>query len=147
VRNSSYTFIILIFGLFIAPGCEKDRNTQDSRVPAVPTDITINLNLPQYNPLTNPGGFAYVIGGSRGIVVYRYGLEDFAAFDRHCTYQVEEGCTIEVEEASIATDMQCCGSSFEIVNGLPTEGPAIRPLRAYNTQFNPNANLLRIFNQ
>ncbi|MCA1763208.1 MAG: hypothetical protein ABR574_01965 [Cryomorphaceae bacterium] len=147
MQKLTYTSIILILGLLIAPGCRKDRDIQDSRVPVVPTDVTINLNLPQYQPLANPGGFAYVIGGSRGIVVYRYGLEDFAAFDRHCTFEVQEGCTIEVEEASVATDLACCESSFEIVNGLPTEGPAIRPLLRYNTQFNPNANLLRIFNQ
>lgn len=145
--NRLYSYI-LIFIVFIAIGCQKDsEGNTGSRVPNVPTDITININLPSYNALSNVGGFAYVQGGSKGIVVYRVGLDQFAAFDRHCTYQVDQGCAIDMDEGSLAKDVDCCESVFEVVNGTPVEGPAERPLLQYNTQFNPNANLVRIFNQ
>ena len=40
-------------------------------VPYVPFNQSIDLNLPSYYALAGVGGFAYVIGGSRGIIVYR----------------------------------------------------------------------------
>ncbi len=118
----------------------------DIQVPRIATDITINLNLPQYSPLNNPGSWAYVEGGSRGIVVYRLSSTDFTAFDRHCTYNVQELCQISFLEATIFEDAECCGSTFEIVSGTPVSGPAEAALQYFNTQFNPNANLLRIYN-
>jgi len=141
-------FIIILLALvFIVSRCNKDNDgNNSSQVPNVPTDIIININLPSYNALSNVGGFAYVQGGSQGIVVYRVGLDQFAAFDRHCTYQVSEGCAIVVDEGNLAIDEECCESVFEIINGTPVEGLAERPLYQYNTQFNPNANTVRIFN-
>lgn len=144
-NRSGLVLLVLIFILIFA-GCKKDDQNNQSQVPNIPTDITININLPSYSPLNNVGGFAYAQGGSKGIVIYRVGLDQFAAFDRHCTYQVNNGCTIEVEDGTLAADLECCESIFEIVNGTPVEGLAERPLLAYNTQFNPNANILRIFN-
>lgn len=146
MKQSFYLIILLSF-IFIVSACNKDNEgNNSSQVPNVPTDVIININLPSYNALSNVGGFAYVLGGSKGIVVYRVGLDQFAAFDRHCTYQVSEGCAIEVDEGTFAIDQECCESVFEIINGTPVEGPAERPLYQYNTQFNPNANTVRIFN-
>jgi len=142
-----FYLLLLLFFVFIVSGCNKDNDgNNSSQIPNIPTDIAININLPSYNALSNVGGFAYAQGGSRGVVVYRVGLDQFAAFDRHCTYQVSEGCTIEVDDGNLATDQECCESVFEIINGTPVEGPAERPLYQYNTQFNPNANTVRIFN-
>ncbi len=139
------TFLILLILLTVGSGC---RNGDDDElfVPRVATDLTININLPGYSALSNPGGWAYVNGGSRGIVVYRSSLTDFSAFDRHCTYQVLDGCKISVLDGIIAEDTTCCNSRFEIITGFPTEGPADRQLQPFRTQFNPNANLLRIYN-
>jgi len=139
--------LLLLFLVFIVSSCNKDNEGNNaSQVPNVPTDVIININLPSYNSLSNVGGFAYVQGGSRGIIIYRVGLDQFAAFDRHCTYQVSDGCTIEIDEGNLAKDVECCESVFEIINGTPVEGSAERPLYQYNTQFNPNANTVRIFN-
>lgn len=137
-------FILLILAS-VTYSCKRD--TDDKiRVPRIATDVTINLNLPQYNPLTNPGGWAYVTGGSRGIIVYRIGIDEFSAFDRHCPYNVPEGCRVSVIDGIIAEDTLCCHSQFEILYGTPVEGPAQHTLQSFRTQFNPNAKLLRIYN-
>jgi len=70
------------------------------------------------------------------------------AFDRHCTYQVENQCRINVDEDSniTAVDTECCNSVFTIIDGLPMSGPARRPLLRYQTTFNVNANTVRITN-
>jgi hypothetical protein len=52
-------------------------------VPYVPFNQSIDLNLPSYYSLAGVGGYAYVVGGSRGIIVYRRSLDEFIAFDRH----------------------------------------------------------------
>lgn len=139
--RSKYLILLL---LLVFVGCKKDKN--QSQVPRVPTDITINLNLPEYNVLINPGSWVYVNGGSRGIIVYRLSTEDFTAFDRHCTYNIEEGCRIEAQDGTIAKDVECCDSEFEFISGTPVSGQAELALQRYNTQFNPNANFLRIYN-
>lgn len=133
--------ILLVLFLF---GCKKEGD--DSQVPRIATDIQINLNLPSYNALLNPGGYAYAIGGSQGIVIYRLSQDEFTAFDRHCTYNVDEGCRINVTDGTIAKDEDCCLSEFEILSGTPVSGNAERALLRYNTQFNPNANFLRVYN-
>lgn len=140
-----YFIINLILVIVIVWGCRKERD-YDHYVPRVATNVTINLNLPEYNDLLNPGGWAYVLGGSRGIVVYRASETDFSAYDRHCPYNVVEGCKISIIEGSIAEDTECCHSQFEVITGIPISGKAERPLQSFKTHFNPNAKSLRIYN-
>lgn len=135
---------LLILLIPVLMACKKDK--ENTQVPRIPTDVTINLNLPEYNALINPGGWVYVNGGSRGIIVYRLSTDEFTAFDRHCTYRIPEGCRIDVQDGTIAKDEECCESEFEFISGTPVSGPAEAALQRYNTLFNPSNNLLRIFN-
>ena len=142
MKRTIYFSLIL---LTVAFGCKKDKS-DELQVPRIATDVTININLPGFSALANPGGWVYVNGGSRGIIVYRSSIDEFSAFDRHCTYQVEKGCKVNVLDGTIAEDEECCHSQFEIITGTPISGEATRPLQYFKTQFNPNANLLRIYN-
>ncbi len=136
----------LIFLFIITTSCRDD--DENERVPRIQTDITLNLNLPEYNILLNPGGWLYLTGGSRGIIVYRINNDEFSAFDRHCTFNVPEACRVFVDENSglTAKDTLCCGSVFEIITGNVVEGPAQFQLQPFQTQFNQNSDLLRIYN-
>lgn len=140
-----HTLFLIFILLTVAFGCKRD-DDDELQVPRVATDLTININLPSYSALANPGGWVYVTGGSRGIIVYRLSIDEFSAFDRHCTYNVVEGCKINVLDGTIAKDEECCDSEFEIISGTPVSGQAELPLQSFRTQFNPNANLLRIYN-
>ena len=137
-------FFSLFLLLLIFLSCKKDKSIG---VPAPPTDFTINLNLPDYSPLQIPGNWIYVNGGSRGIIIYRLGANDFVALDRHCTFNVQDRCRIVVDTVATtaARDHDCCGSLFSIVDGTPVEGSATLPLFRYNTTYN-GAALLRIYN-
>lgn len=139
------TIYLCLISLTVAFGCKKD-DGDELQVPRVATDITININLPGFSALANPGGWVYVEGGSKGIIVYRASIDEFSAFDRHCTYQVEKGCKVNVLDGTIAEDEDCCHAQFEIITGAPVSGEATRPLQYFRTQYNPNANLLRIYN-
>ena len=138
--------LVLMMLLIFATSCRDD--DENERVPRIQTDITLNLNLPEYNILLNPGGWIYLTGGSRGIIVYRVSNDEFAAFDRHCTFNVPEACRVFVNEDSgiTAKDTLCCGSVFEIITGNVVEGPAQFALQSFRTQFNQNSDVLRIYN-
>lgn len=129
-------------GITFLGGCKKER---DVAVPLVTVDITINLNLPEYNALQVTGGWAYVIGGSEGLIVYRVSPDQFSALDRHCTYQGADQCRVTVDDSQvIARDTMCCHSAFLLQDGSVTQGPAALGLKRYNTTF--NGTTLRIFN-
>jgi nitrite reductase/ring-hydroxylating ferredoxin subunit len=142
--KSIFFLIISIVFAFIGSSCKKE---DDSQVPFVAVDITLNLDLPDNVPLLNPGGWLQITGGSRGIIIYRINLEEFVAFDRHCTFEAEKGCKITVSSESNVTaiDNQCCNSVFSIIDGFAQSGNAKRQLKEYNTSFN-GTNIVRIFN-
>ena len=141
-------FVIFLLALLLTSySC--DKNTVESPVPNIPFDITLNLNLPLYSDLLHPmGGIVYVDNtGSKGLALLRIGEDQFAIFDRHCPYQVNEGCKVFEDPDNIAglKDKECCSSLFNMINsGLPDNGPANVGLKAYKYNFN-GANL-RIYN-
>ena len=59
-------------------------------IPYVDVNIDLNLALPAYNSLNFPGNWLYISGGSRGLIVYRYTLDEFVVLDRHATFDVEQ---------------------------------------------------------
>lgn len=130
---------ILIVSL-ASPGCRKDNN----RIPFVPVDFTININEPQWFNLISVTGWEYVTGGSRGIVIYRHTLDEFVAYDRHSTHNVDDGCRVEVADDNITLDDECSDSQWLIIDGSVLSGPATVPLQPYNTTFNDP--FLRIYN-
>lgn len=142
-----YLTLLSAIVLFVFSGCNRDDDSLQ-QVPNVPVEINVSIDLPLFSALQNPGGWITIQGGSQGIVVYRIGPDQFAAFDRHCTFQVENVCRIDVDEETnvTAVDSECCESVFSIVDGVPLEGPARRPLRRYQTMYNINNNSLRIYN-
>ncbi len=137
----AHTFVSLA-ALLALGGCTRDRETA---VPLVPLDIEINLNLPAYNALAVVGGWAYITGGSEGLIVYRKSQDEFTALERHCTYQAADQCRVTVDASQvIARDTTCCHSAFLLLDGSVTQGPAVLPLKQYHTTF--NGTTLHIFN-
>jgi hypothetical protein len=140
--------VVFLFGILNSfSSCNKNR--VENPIPDVPFDITLNLNLPLYADLLHPmGGIVYVDNaGSKGIAVLRIGQDTFAVFDRHCPYNVTEGCRVSEDPDNIAglKDDDCCSSLFNMINnGLPESGPATTGLKAYRYNFTGNS--LRIYN-
>ena len=136
----SLTLFILMAILFY--GCKKG---DDNGVPIVDVDIYIYTSNPSFINLNAVGGWVYITGGVRGILVYRQSISDFKAYDRNCTYNSNDACAIVYVDASniIATDT-CCNSQFSIYDGSVLQAPAGVPLKTYNTTF--DGNVLHIYN-
>jgi len=105
--------------------------------------ITVNLNYPQYQKLKLDGGFVYMEGGLKGIILYRANENSYLAFERACPHHPSAGCAIvQVDVSSLFMIDHCCNSSFNFSDGYPTGGPAERPLIQYRVD--QNANVLKI---
>lgn len=137
---------IVIIGSIIMPLLLTSCKGEAHPIPNVPVNISINLDLPSYQTLNAPGGYAYVNGGSRGIVVYR-NFDEFVALDRHSTYNHEDPCAVvEVDSINIFELVDTCsGSRYSIQSGVVLQGPAQWGLRRYNSSWN-GASTVTIWN-
>ena len=138
--TSALFLSLLVVSLFYA--CKKD---QDNGVPAVGVDIYLYTSNPSFIDLNAVGGWTYINGGVRGILVYRKSISEFMAYDRNCTYNSSAACsTVYVDNTNIIAVDTCCNSKFSIVDGTVLQAPAAVPLKAYNTTF--DGSVLHIYN-
>ena len=141
-RAYSHAALLFLAIAMVGAGCRKEER---GGVPLTPMDISINVNNPAYADVAVPGGWAYLSGGSQGLIVYRASNDQFVVMDRHCPYQPAEFCRVFVDDTEIiARDTACCHSAFSIVDGTVIEGPAALNLQRYNSSF--NGTTLRIYN-
>lgn len=139
-KKGKKLLIMFLFLSFIT--CNKDSN---SNIPFVPVNIVMQTTDPQFIGLNAVNSWIYLIGGSRGIIVFKVSNNQFRAFDRHCTFQPQNTCAlVSVETNNISGLDDCCGSRFLITDGSVLNGPAILPLKEYSTSF--DGATLRIFN-
>lgn len=137
MRNFFFIFIssAIIFGC---------RNQYEG-IPDVNVDVYINTLDPKYQNLSGLGSWAYSNGGSKGIIIFHYDLNQYVAYDRHCTYDSKNACSkISADNNNIYATDSCCGSQFQLLDGVPIQGPASLPLKKYNTSF--DGNIIHIWN-
>lgn len=137
--------LLLVISLFLIGESCGDQQTHP--VPYVPFNQTIDLNLPSYFSLSGVGGWAYVNGGSRGIIVYRRAIDEFIAFDRHSPADIGATCPSplfpDTDNFLILKDT-CNDATFSLYDGSPITGSQYG-LVQYATSFNGN-NLVNIQN-
>lgn len=135
-------YYILITAILLISSCSKDNN---NNIPLVNVNLFLNINNPEFITLNAPGGWYYYTGGSRGLILYRVSTSEFKAYDRHCTFDVNNTCgLVSIEVNNITAKDDCCGSQFLITDGSITTGPATLPLKQYQTTF--DGSVLHIFN-
>ncbi len=137
--------VFCVLSLFlVSASCTKSPNHP---VPYIPFDFTIDLNLPSYSSLMGVGNWTYVVGGSRGIIVYRRSIDEFIAFDRHSPMDPDGTCEYPLfpdHDNFLLLKDTCSLALFSLYDGSPYSGSEFG-LRQYATSFN-GSNLLRIYN-
>ena len=137
--------LILCLGFILLSA--KCNNQNQHPVPFVPVDVTIDIQLPSYSDLQGVGGWTYLNGGSKGIIVYRKGIDEFVAFDRHSPADLDGSCPFPLypdNQNFLQLKDTCNNAVFSLYDGSPVSN-SIYGLRQYATQFNGN-NLLRVYN-
>lgn len=138
----SHIILVITASLFLS-SCIRNNNL----VPYVPVDLYINLYLPSYSNLNAIGGWAYVSGGSKGIIIYRQTADVFSAYDRHCTHNADNPCgSVNVDSTSTFVECTCDGSQFQLYDGLVINGPAAFSLKPYRTSYSLSSNVVHIYN-
>lgn len=121
--------ILAVLAVVFLLACEGDINV--SPIPTVPVEVEVNLNDIDNVALKQIGGYIYVSGGVRGIIVYRQSQNEYKAYDRNCTFQPADACAIvSFHSSGFYMEDTCCESVFDL-NGFPTGGPAEFPLKEY----------------
>jgi hypothetical protein len=113
-------------------------------IPYVPVDFEINVDLPSYIDLSVPSGHLLVSGGSQGIILYRYTLDQFVALDRHATADIEAACQVQIAEDGLMLLDPCSDAQWLIIDGSVVSGDVSLPLHKYATTWNPP--ILRVYN-
>lgn len=135
-------FSLTIWVLLFLFSCKKDNVPFDnSEIPNVPVNITVNTSLPLYADLQIPGRWMYLNGGVRGIILVHWYDGTFYALERNCPYRAMDSCsTVTVEDNNVfarcgsmadTTYIPCCNSRFQLETGLVNRGPATFSLRNY----------------
>lgn len=135
--------LIILLGLF---SC--DDTPRNPNIPHAYINFTIEPNSTLYYELNTVSGWMYVTAPpeSRGIIVYRYSLDEFKAFERQSPNE-PNSCG---DNSRLIVDFPfvvdtCLDVKYSILDGsVITEGYSGYPLIQYNTQF--DGWNLRIFN-
>lgn len=137
-----FFFLSFIFIFAVSLSCRKEK---PYTIPETSVDIYIYTSNPSYISLTVVGGWAYVSGGVRGVLVYRKSNTEFIAYERNCTYQSSDACaTVIVDKSNVIAVDTCCHSEFLLNDGSVIKAPASLPLKVYRNTY--DGNVLHIYN-
>ena len=120
-------------------------SNQDDYIKDVFVNIEIPINQPEYSDLNPIGGSIFINGGVKGIIIYHSNINEYIAYDRSCSFEPSNQCSMIDSISSTMAFCQCCSSVFLIdQDGIAANGPALLPLKKYYTSF--SSGILRITN-
>ncbi len=141
-KKTLYVCSLVLVSVYILSSCKKE--TKDN-IPTVYVDFYIDPNSTIYLQLNLPGGWVYVTGGVRGIVLYRITTDEFRAFDRACPNEPNNSAAyIKVESSNTTVIDSLCGSRFVLLDGSVIKGPATLPLHQYHAVY--DGQYLHVYN-
>jgi hypothetical protein len=128
--NMSKSWLLIFIG-FLLFSCSD--TVTGPTIPNVPVSEQINVNSLQYPQLRQDGGYVYLNGGYKGIIIVRQSATQYSAFERGCPYDPTAACAqVKVDQSNLFLVDECCGSQFNF-QGNVTAGPAVYGLRQYRT--------------
>lgn len=131
INSIRHPFLLVVLIIFLLSACSD--NAVSPAVPNVPVNIQLNVTSLQYPELRQDGGFIYLNGGYKGILLVRQNAASYLAFERACPYDPTASCAqVEVDESNLFIVDDCCGSQFNF-SGQVTSGPAAYGLKPYAT--------------
>lgn len=131
--------LLLLFFIVSFFSCEK--NETNDILPYTTVDVTINLNLPQYQNLQIPTEWVYIEKGInrglQGIIIQSTGLTPpYKAYERACP---NNDCSSPmVFDGSLKMKCPCDNSEYSIIDGAPQTSGNPHFAREYKVnQINP----------
>lgn len=137
-------FLLFIPVLYLC-SCSQGNDFREIPVPSV------HLNVQPYgmDNVLGPIGNYKIFGsyGYAGIIVYHFTETDYLAYDLACPNDYEYGKKVVYDPGSLTlTDKDGCGTVFSILTGFPEKGYLPNPLHTYKTSWNPQNQILTVYN-
>lgn len=146
------------FILFFTSSCNKGSINPD--IPKVVINVTIDPNSTIFQELNTPGGWLYldeqpgiyIPQGSRGVIVYRFTMSEFKAYERQppnfpfeCCDDNGFNCTKLVVGNNYPFVKDTCNDNlYQLLDGTLFQGVGQYPLIEYNAMY--DGALLHVFN-
>jgi len=138
--SSMKRLISFLFLVVLLAGCNSDDDNQilddNPFLNEPPVSLTLNLNLPQYNPLKFPGNSILINSqGIRGIVIYNVNNDLYTAFDLSDPNHIPSGCS-RMEIDGIIARCPCPDdeNAYDIVTGQHDSNQNAYPMQQYRAQ-------------
>lgn len=133
--------VIACCAIGLLSGCAESR----CKTPIGDAHCQIDPNSPLYNAINTVGGYVYLHGGHRGLVVVRLGYMEFVCYERACPYCLDVAVTASKDWGGAVMECSQCGSRFSTyTDGAALDGSATQcPLYEYSTSF--DGSLLYIY--
>lgn len=140
--STKIRYVIPLLILLLA--CNSDRSQRNPFLPEINFGFNIDLNLPLYSPLTNPGSPVYVSSGGvgiRGAFVMNTGFDVYRVFEATCPNHSPSGCSTMVIDGQNAV---CSCEDFEYSLftgqqlGRPNDGMQYFDMLEYAARLNGN---------
>lgn len=136
--------VVALGALLFFIACDKNNeNPNQPMIPNVPVNFYLQPNTIDY--IVAGSGKSYDNEGNRGVYIYRLDQYNFLAYEKTCPYDPDKSCAVvQFDPTTFTLIDSCCMSRFNLVDGMPVEGPATLPLIQYMTEF--DGNYLHVFN-
>lgn len=148
-RKPSNYLILSVF-LLVLMACSVNSTNRNPFLPEVGFRFDINLNLPLYSDLNNPGNPVYIGNngvGIRGVFIINTGFGVFRAFEASCPNQVPSNCSTMRMEGTVAK-CDCDDFEYSLFTGQqlnrPDDGNRYYDMLEYRA--NASGNLVIISN-
>ncbi|QNJ97249.1 hypothetical protein [Constantimarinum furrinae] len=131
-----YYSIFLLMLLIISCKSDDDVNQDNPNLIDPLVNITLNLNLPEYNSLKFPGNSIIISQqGIRGIVVYNVNNSLYTAFDLSDPNHIPNNCS-RMDIVGIIASCPCPNDSneYDIVTGQHATNENLFPMQMYRAQ-------------
>lgn len=127
----SISIILIAIGFTACSGDDGPRN-ENPNLPNIGVNLTLDLNLPEYNQLNFPGNtFTTNLQGIRGIVIFNIDNSQYTAFELSDPNHPPSDCSRAQVEGLTATCSCSDGNAYSIVTGQVTAGEGQYPLKPY----------------
>lgn len=132
MRITKITIALVISIIISLFSCVEEEETI---VPDVYVNFNISIDLPQYNALNSVNNAVKVPNegyDNNGVIVYRFTLDEFLAFDATCPQHITNSTSIDLDDNGSAGTATCphCKTQYSFYNfGQASSG---YPLKRYN---------------
>ena len=143
-KNKYYLLGLSLIALLVVSSCGKDENPPAANlIPNVPVNFYLQPNTIDY--IIAGSGRSYLNEGYRGVYIYRLDQYNFLAYEQACPFDSEhEHAVVQFDPSTFTLIDSVCMSRYNILDGIPVDGPATVPLLQYGTEF--DGNYLHVFN-